>query len=406
VSWRPNPTVTIDGVDYTGQTINRVSVSRGRRTVYERPNAGYASVEFRDVGDLPTLRVGRQLQISIEDSSGTPVTVFTGLLSDWSLQTVATGGEPVVLYRVQAVGPLALLNRRTVLSGGSPAENDGKRVLAAVRGADITWEEVALNLAWEDAVGSWETFGPVDTSLIEDGVFDLVALAASDSGYNALQVAQDAGFSGEGILFESADGRIGYANADRRFANEQAGFLEIPAALLDVRGVTLAQQLADITNRVTVEYATGVVSAEDPFSITEFGVYESSFGTLLVNESNAQARADEFVARHATPGSVLDELPVNLLSVGSALRDALLAVNTNDAIEVSGIPGRVGLTRFQGFVEGLSFSADTFAAELRLTVSDKSLSVGSVRWGQVPDTIAWQDVNVALEWQDAISVTV
>ena len=406
MSWQPNPTVTINGVDYTGQTINRVSINRGRRTVYERPNAGYASIELRDVGDLPSLRVGREVQIAIEDSSGAPVTVFTGLLSDWSSQTVATGVEPVVVYRVQAVGPLALLNRRQVLAGGSPAENDGERVRAAVGGADVTWEEVAFDLAWEDAQGTWETFGPVDLSLIDDGVFDLAALDPTDGGYNALQVAQDAGFSGEGILFEAPDGRIGYANADRRFANEQAGFLEIPASQLDVRGLTLNQQLAEVTNRVFVEYAGGVATAQDPFSLVEFGLYERDIQTTLVNLSNAQARADEFIARHATPGLVLDELPLNLLSVPDALRDSLLVTNTNDAIQVTNIPNRVGLTTFQGFVEGLTLTADTFSADLTLTVSDKSLSVGSVRWGQVPDSITWNDVDAALQWQDATEVTV
>ena len=404
MSWQPNPTVTINGVDYTGQTINRVSINRGRRTVYERPNAGYASIELRDVGDLPSLRVGREVQIAIEDSSGTPVTVFTGLLSDWSSQTVATGVEPVVVYRVQAVGPLALLNRRQVLAGGSPAENDGERVLAAVAGVDISWEEVDPTLTWQDAEGTWLTFGPVDTSLIEDGIFDLTALDPSDGGYNALQVAQDAGFSGEGILFESPDGRIGYANADRRFLNELAGYLSIPAEVLDVQGLTLTQQLADITNRVTVEYDGGAVQSEDPDSIVEFGLYERDIQTILVNLSNAQVRADEFINRHSNPALVLNELPLNLLTLGTALRDAILDVGINDAIAVTDIPERVGLATFSGFVEGILIDADSFSANITLTVSDRLLSSGAQRWGQVPDTIRWQDVDSNLQWRDAVTV--
>lgn len=405
MSWRPAPTVTIGGVDYTGQTIGQVTVTRGRRTVYERPNAGFASIELRDVGDLPPLRVGRDVVVTIEDSAGTPRTVFTGLLSDWSSQTVSTGNQPIVVYSLQAVGPLALLNRRTVLAGGSPAETDGDRVLAAVSGADLTWEEVPFETTWADAEGTWETFGPVDTTLIDPGVFDLAALDPSDGGYNALQVAQDAGFSGEGILFEAPDGRIGYANADRRAANEQAGFLPIPAALLDVEGLTLTQALADITNRVAVEYAAGAVTSEDLFSITEFGLYETEFRTLLVNETNAQARADEFIARHAVPPLVLEELPLNLLALPDGLRDSVIDLNTNDALEVTGIPNRIGLTTFQGFVEGLTLTVDPFSARLIFTVSEKGLSVGSQRWGQVSDAIAWQDVDSALTWQDATVVT-
>ena len=405
MTYLPNPQITINGQDYTGQTINRVRITRGRRTPYERPNAGYANIELRDIGDLTPLRVGREVAVTLDDTNGNPVTVFTGLLSDWTSQTIATGSEPVVIYRVQAVGPLALLNRRTVLKAGSPAENDGERVLAAVRGADVTWEEVEFGLTWEDAEGTWETFGPVDTSLIENGVFDLAALPPQDTGYNALQVAQDAGFSGEGILFESPDGRIGYANADRRAQNERDGFLTIPAAQLDVAGLTLTQQLAEITNRVTVEYATDVVTAEDPFSIGEFGVYETSFTTLLINQANAQTRADQFIARHAVPVLVLQDLPLNLLSTPDTLTNNLLTTNTNDAIAITNIPDRLGLTRFEGFVEGLTITADTFTTQITLTVSDKSLSVGSERWGQVTDTIAWEDVSATLEWADADPVT-
>lgn len=405
MTYAPNPTVSIGGIDYTAQAIGSLTITRGRRTVYERPNAGYASIELRDVGDLTPLRVGREVTITLDDSAGQPVTVFTGQLSDWTAQTVPTIGQPIVVYSLQAVGPLALLNRRQVLFDGSPAEDDGERVLAAVRGADITWEEVALNLQWQDAQGTWETFGPVDTSLIDPGVFDLAALDPDEGGYNALQVVQEAGFSAEGILFEAPDGRIGYANADRRFANELAGFLQVPASALDVQGLTINQQLAEVTNRVTVEYAEGAVTAEDVFSITEFGVYEGDIRTTLVNQANAQLRADEFIARHSTPRNVLERLPINLLGIDAPLLDALLATNSNDAIEVTGIPNRVGLTRFQGFVEGVMITANQYEAMLELTVSDKALSVGSQRWGQVPDTIAWQDVNATLEWQDATVVT-
>jgi hypothetical protein len=410
VTWSPEPRVSVGGVDVTGQAVGLVTVSRGRRTVYERPNAGYASIELRDVGDLGALRVGSDVQVSVADSGNGRVTVFTGSLSDWEAQTVATGGEPVVFYRLQAVGPLARVNRRQVLVGGAPEELDGDRVRRAVElGLAQQWEEVPFSVTWA-SVGTavtWETWdGEYDSALIDDGVFTLAALGSADGGYNALSVAQDAGFSGEGILFETAGGRVGYADADRRFANEQAGALEVPAGLLDVQGLRVLSQLADISNVVTVEFDGGAVTEQDTASIVEFGRYETDIRTQLANQSNAEVRAEEFLLRHAIPAVNLEELPVNLLSVGDGLRDGLLAAGPNDFVEVTGIPARVGFTSFRGFVEGLTFSVGEFEARLSLLVSDRRLSVGSQRWGQVADTIAWQDVDATLVWQDAREVTV
>jgi hypothetical protein len=102
---------------------------------------------------------------------------------------------------------------------------------------------------------TWATVDPgFDPALIDGGVYGLVALGSADAGYSALQVVQDAGASAKGLLFETADGFVGYADADRRPANAAAGFLDVPFAVLDVGGVSVSSSLADLTNRVSVEY--------------------------------------------------------------------------------------------------------------------------------------------------------
>jgi len=406
VSWQPSPQVRIGGVDFSGQTVGEVSVSRGRRTVYETPNAGYCSVELRDVGDMPALEVGVPVQVWVGDSAGTATQLFGGLLADWSSRTVVTAGEPLVSYRVQAVGPLARLNRRRGLFSGRPSEDDGERVLAALGLLSLSWEEFGLETSWDDVEGSWQDQGGFDPALVDPGVFTLAALGTSDAGYSGLTVAQDAGFSGEGVLYETRTGMVAYADANRRYANEQAGFLSVPAAVLSADGLGVSQSLSDITNRVTVEYAGGAVTDDEPFSIVRFGLLESELRTDLVNLSNAEVRARSFLERHAVPQDVLDQLGFGLASQGTALRDALLLVEPNDAVEVTGIPSRVGFSRFQGFVEGVNWRVGQFEVRLSLTVSDKSLSVGSVRWGQVDATLEWGDVDATLSWQDAREVTV
>jgi hypothetical protein len=160
-----------------------------------------------------------------------------------------------------------------------------------------------------------------------------------------------------------------------------------------------------------VEYGTNqdAVTEEDLFSLTTFGLQETRLSTLLASESDAQARADDFLFSHSRPSVELQEVGVNLRGpLEDSLRDDLLTVNSNDYLRVSGLPSKLGFGQsgFLGFVEGIRITIDDFRAEISLLVSDESLSFGSVLWGQVDATIAWEDVDAALTWANARRVTV
>ena len=413
MTYLPNPTVTIDGADYTGRTIGEVSISRGRDTVYSSPAAGYASIELIDVteGGLG-FQAGAPVSVTLEDSSGDPVPVFTGFVSDWQSNVTATGGEPVITYRVQAVGPLAVLNRRAVLFAGRPQELDGSRVLAAITEAlPVIWREFSLTQTWaEMGETTWATVDPgFDPALIDDGAYELVALDAADDGYRALTVVSDAGDSAKGLLFETADGFIGYADSDRRASNAQVGFLEIPFSVLSVDGLSLASALADVTNRVFVEYGNEQVEAdEDLSSIVRFGLQETRLSTLLARQEDAEVRADDILFSRSRPPVELQEVRINLRGLSDdSLRDSILGINSNDALRLTGLPQKTGFgpTGFRGFVEGIRLRVSEFEADISLLVSDELLSFGSVLWGQVDGSIAWQDVDPALIWADARRVT-
>lgn len=407
--WSPNPKVSIGGTDFTDHAIGQVSVTKGRRTVYERPNAGYASAELIDIGGIPDFRVGDEFVVSIDRAdwtwsilattwSGVGTTwddisdptyvsqpVFTGTLSDFTSTATPALNGTIVTHSLQAVGPLSTLNRRTIYTAGRTAEKDGARILDVLT--------TALGTA------------AVDSSVVDSGVFDLAAIGSADAGYNALQVAQNAAFSGEGVLYETADGYIGFTNADRRLENERAGAIQVPFGELSVAGSSASQQLANITNSVTVVYDGGAVEEQDSLSIADFGLFATEIETQLVNLSNAEVRAENYVSSHAAPAYVFERLDFNLLSLEDVLRNEILELRPSEAVEVTGIPPSLGFTTFRGFVEGFTLSADPFQASLTLTVSDRRLSIAAVRWQQVVGTIRWQDVSPTLTWREAIEVT-
>lgn len=407
MSWSPNPTVVIGGRDYTGETVGRVAFRRGRPDVDASPSAASASVTLRDVDpvSLP-VKVGQQLEVFVDSSAGSAIRVFGGQVQDLSVSTVATGnGQAVVVWQVSASGPIARLNRRQVLFTGRPQEDDGARVAAAVAaGLAQSWEEYQGS-SWSEEPNSWESVDPAyDASLIDPGVYDLVALGTADGGYSALSVAQDAAFSARGILYETRDGFIGYADANRRQSAGTGVFLEIPTSVIAESGLGFRQQLTSLVNRVTVTYDGGAYTASDLDSIREYGLWASEFDTQLAVASAGSAVATEFVLDRSAPAYELDEVEVILNQAGTALLDALLIVEPNDAVQVTGMPSGLPVDTLLGFVESIGMSVDPYTARMTFGISDASLSIGAVRWSGVGTAVTWTSLGTGLVWAAARSL--
>lgn len=411
MTWAPLPTVTVAGVDFTDDTVGQVTITRGRDNVYADPATSYARIQIVDLtGAGLDLAILRQVTVKVKDSASADVTVFRGEIVNVSADLYDPGigsNTEAAIYNVFAVGPLARLARRTVLAGGRPAETDGERVAAAVSaGLARAWEEVGGSWSAQDATATWATFDPdYDPALIDSGVFDITALSATDGGYSALEVATNASNSGDGLLYETLDGRVGWANADARGL---AGTpVVVPASAIIAAGTRSTSDAADLTNRVTVEYDGGAVTSEDSDSFLTYGVWERIITTQLVDVGNAEDRADNYVARHSYPTVNLGAITIRLDAVtDDAVRDDLLEVYSGSPIYLETLPVTIGMADLTGFVEGTTMTLDRFRAELRLNVSDALLSSGPVRWSGVAPTIAWEDVSATIDWENARTITV
>ena len=410
MTWQPNPRVVIGGRDYTGDTVGRVSAQRGRRDVDSAASAASAQVTLRDAdGEGFEVRVGEPLELWLDDSSGTSVQVFGGQVQELALSTVATGGgDALVVWQVSASGPFARLNRRSVLAGGRPAENDGERVAAAISaGLGVAWEEYSASQTWAQVNGAttWQTLDPgFDATLIDAGVYGLAALGSADAGYGPLSVAQDAAFSARGVLYETRDGFIGYADANRRQTAGAGTALEIPTSTLSQSGLGFRQILTSLVNRATVAYSGGAVTVSDDDSVREYGVWQTELTTQLATLASGSAVAAEIVNDRASPAFEVDEVQVQMVRAGDGLRDALLEVEPNDYVRITGMPGGLPTDDLLGFVESVGWSSDEFTTLLTLGVSDAVLSIGAVRWSAVGTAVTWASIGTAVKWPDARSL--
>lgn len=408
MTWSPLPTVSIDGVNFTGDALGDITITRGRDTVYADPPAGYARVQLVDIaGTGLAINIAQTLTIKVEDSTAADVTVFVGYVTDVSadLYDAGIGQNPAAIYSILAVGPLARLSRRVIFDAGRPAEDDGERIDAAIKaGLSSSWQEVGGTWGDVDPVLTWDTFDPgYDNALIDPGIFDLVALDPVDSGYTALEVATLASNSGEGLLYETLDGKVGWDNADARAGAVSS--IVVDGSDLLAGGLRTSSSVSDLANQFTVEFPTGGETAQDLTSIQEYTLYSRFVFTQLLNATNAEDRAVTYVQRHAYPVINLDAVTIRLDTVtDDALRDALLEVRSGTPLRLDNLPATLGLTFLNAFVEGTTLRLDRFRAELRLNVSDAALSYGDIRWSGVSDSLTWGDVDATLTWEDARSI--
>jgi hypothetical protein len=410
----PDVHVTIDGNDLSGITLETVRVVRGRDDVYDEPRAGYAICELIDLtGTGLGIEPLQTLSITIDDSLGAPVDVFTGIVSDTAIQLYDAGevdGTPKGLVTVIATAPLARLNRRVVLTGGRAEELDGDRIAALITEAlAATWEETGGT--WADvatATTTWDTFDPgLDLDLIDQpGIYDIAALPAAAEGYAALAQATLTAQSARGIVFDTADGFVAYADGNSRAAAVAAdGYIEIDAGILIAGILNPTSTQSDITNRVFVEFEGGSVEYTDTASLLDYGLLANQFETNLADAGNAEAWALDYLEDHARPVSKLRQVAIRLDGVDDPTIDILLAIDVNSPVNLIGLPATLGLSNnFAAFVEGLQYDLNRETVQLSLTISAAALSFGSEQWQQVPESITWDDVLATLRWEQASEV--
>ena len=411
MTWTPNPTLTVNGQDLTDVALETVRITRGRREIYDEPRAGYLICELIQLNGQPlNITPFDPVEFTINDSTGSPRTIFAGAVSDTSAQLQDAGfeaGTSTVLTTLIAVGPLARVSTRRVAEDGYAAEQDGNRIARLMFDAlAATWEETGGT--WAQQIGTWNTFDQgLDPNRIDQpGVFDIAALDPVLGGYDAQTQGYATSLSALGILWDDREGFIAYADADRRIATDQTdGYIDLPASVIGSLGLNVTSQAGDIATEIIANFEGGTVSAEDAGAILGFGRVTREVQLNLVDAGNAADWSERYLVAHSGPIQKLEQLPIRLdLVADDTLRDDLITIDVNAGIRLSNIPEALGLDFRRTFVEGLTWGIDRDRISLALNLTDAVLSINFQRWTSVTGTLRWQDVDATLEWQDATIV--
>lgn len=410
-AWNPNPKVTIGGVDYTSETINRVSVTMGRTTVDDQPRAGYATISLIILNNTyPSIELNSSLYLTIEDSSANEVGLFNGYITDVT-RTIDKYGVvgQAVRIDITAAGPLSRLSKLLTASNYEK-EYDGDRITQILEDAFATaWNEVNALLQWEDVdpAKTWLTYDPGYVGTVETpGDYELTEY--SGGAVEALSLCRLTANSALGVLYERGDGLIHYDAATTRIdrvAND--GFLELSADYITASNVASSSTSGDLINSITIKYKNNQsVTGEDTDSVLTYGLFSGSRNTYLELGAQAEQQRDFFLNTRALPRVNLSSIsiPLHNANLGNTLRDDLIGVYTGTPISVPDLPTAIYNAPFSGFVEGISWLITRYTTDLTLNVSEYGLSAIEQAWQQVNAAETWQTITPTLTWEKATVV--
>lgn len=386
MSWVIDPTVTINSVDYTSSSLNGLTVSFGRATIWEQPRYGYASISIKnDDNSSIAFDLNDSVTITVDNFTGTPVTVFTGKISSISNTVQSLGSTAkVIIHNIQAVSPLATMARVITHTTSWPKEYDDDRLNRIITDSGVSIDVI-------DTPGVYEfTAAPADPT-------DCYSAASNYAGMAF------------GYIYDTTDGKVGYANETRRTLEAATyGYLAIPTNVILGNSIQSEINTNNLINDVLLEYkASATVTATSASSIATYGKRATDIQTELEDGTEAQNQADRYIALRSTPETVLQSFTVqlNAPAITSGVLNALIAVYIGKPIEVNVFPNGIYNGIFRGFVEGWTMNISEYAASLNLNVSKNTLSLTPTRWQDVSATLIWNDVDATIEWSDFVQET-
>ena len=410
-AWTPDWAIEVNGAgDITNLVIADLTVTQGRSDIYSQPVAGYSRFTVKNLDQSAiNFDVNDSVTVKVKNSSGTYVPIFGGDISD--IDVKVRTGEPAITQDVTitALGALSKLPK-TLTEGVLAKDFDGDQIFAILSELLFSqWNEVPASLTWAsyDPTTTWANaensgLGEID----RPGDYELTARSASTTDVYSL--VANLARSGLGYLYEDASGRIGYSDSSHRSEYLAAnGYAYVDAGWAYASGVSTSKRLGDIRNKVTITYKNNQQeTAEDAASIAVYGVQAQNISTSLENAADATTQAEYYLDIRAYPQYQFKSItfPMANPNIPDASRDQSFGIFMGLPLDIEDLPLNISEGRFQGFVEGWTWSSRFNALDLTIIVSPVAYSLQAFRWNSVPITESWNTISPTLDWNNATIV--
>ena len=413
-AYTPSYKVLINSVEVTDITLANLIITSGRTDIYSQPVAGYCQLQLLNFDNSAyNFNVGTQITIEVTDTSATYVPIFGGYISDFTVSVNQTGSlGNTTVAQITALGALSKLPK-LVDDGVLAQDEDGDQIYSLLSGYLLgQWQDVPAATTWANytpATGTWaDAFNLGLGEIDRPGDFLLIARSANETDVYSLcaQIANSA----LGVLYEEANGNIGYSDSTHRQDYLAAnGYTTLDANHANGYGLAVTTRAGDIRNKYDITYgnnANQVYVAEDLVSQQTYGVYGEAFLSSIKDTVDAENFADRIVALRAYPTPKFQSITFELGNpeIDNADRDALINIFMGQPIWIQNLPLNISNGSFEGYVEGWTFRASLNNLSVTFNASPVNFSQVAVKWNQVNAAEAWNTISNTLEWIDAIGV--
>jgi len=409
--WTPDWAVEVNGGgDITNLVIADLTVTSGRSDIYSQPVAGYARFTVLNLDQSAiTFDVNDSVVIKVKNSAGTYIPIFGGDITDIDVQ-VRTG-EPAITedITITALGALSKLPK-ALTQGVLAKDYDGDQIYEILSEVLFDqWNEVPAAETWAayNATTTWANaensgLGEID----RPGDYELTARSSATTDVYSLVSALAT--SGLGYIYEDSSGRIGYADSTHRSEYLAAnGYAYVDGGWAYASGIATTKRLGDLRNKVTITYKNNAQeTAESAASIATYGVQAENIQTSIENSADALSQAEFYLDIRAFPQYQFKAItfPMANPAIPDASRDQALGIFMGLPIDIEDLPTNIAGGRYQGFIEGWTWTSRFNQLDLTIIVSPIAYSLQAFRWNSVPVTETWNTLSPTLDWNNATIV--
>jgi hypothetical protein len=410
-AYTPSFKVIVNGEELTDVTIADLTITSGRTDIYQQPIAGYCQIQLLNFDNSSyDFTVGSSVTVEVTNSVGTYIPIFGGLISDFTI-TVNSAGDIgyTTVASITALGALSKLPK-IIDPATLTQDQDGDQIYHLLSGYLLgSWNDVP-------AAETWANYNPTETwanavniglgEIDRPGDYDMISRSASNTDLYSICTA--IATSAFGVLYEDANGNIGYADQTHRqdyLANN--GYTTLDANHANGIGLSATTRAGDLRNSFTINYDNNgnqTYTATDLVSQANYGVYAENYTSRIKNTADAEALADRYIELRANPYPKFQSITFVLGNpeIDDADRDALINIFLGQPIWIQNLPPNITGGSFQGYIEGWTFRASLNNLTVTFNASPINFSQVAVKWEQVNAAETWNTLNTSLTWLNAI----
>jgi hypothetical protein len=410
-AYTPAYKVLVNSVEVTDVTIANLVITSGRTDINVQPVAGYCQVQLINFNNSSyNFTVGTGITVEVTNSVGAYIPIFGGFISDFTIAVNQAGDLGyTTTATITALGALSKLPR-IIDPGVLSQDQDGDQIYTLLSGYLLgQWNEVPAAQTWAnyDPTVTWNNAANLGLGEIDrPGDYTLISRSSSNTDLYSLCTA--IANSAFGVLYEDANGNIGYADSTHRqdyLANNFYTILDANHA----NGLNLAAttRAGDLRNSFTIVYDNNgnqTYTAIDTQSQSLFGVYAEQYTSRIKHTNDAEDLADRYIALRAFPYPKFQSITFVLGNpeIDNADRDALINIFLGQPVWIQNLPPNIDGGSFQGYIEGWTFRASLNNLTVTFNASPVNFSQVAVKWEQVNAAETWNTLNTSLTWLDAI----